>query len=202
MFSLVALLVVSAAPGLLDNGTGPFRLIIPLLACICIPWAAWVDVSGQSSAGMRTPFLAAVVFAVAAPLYFGLLPANLAWVLAHGQGAAAPVRFAAEFGLMMFAPFGLMAAPAVRLFIGGPVRREFGALPATSFYQALAVLMAGVFSLIFVASAGIGGIGGIADDPVSGIWRESVQVMVPIWYIGMLLSVFALAWGQLGDAGQ
>ena len=202
MFSLVALIVVTVSTDLMGAGTGPYRLIFPLLACMCLPWMAWLDVSGQSSTGARTPFLAAVLFAVTGPLYFGLLPVNLAGVIAHGQGAAAPLRFAAEFGLMMFAPAGLMAAPAIRLFTMGQVRRDFTATTSLWMYQGLAVLMVGILSLIFVASAGISGIEHIAADPVTGVWREGVQVLVPLWYLGMLFSVFALAWGQLGEAGQ
>ena len=213
MFSLVALLVVTVSSGIGTSGgfycvesptrpCGPFLLITPMLACLCIPWLAWLDVSGQSSSGARTPFLSAILFAVAGPMYFGLLPANLAGVIEHGQSAAGPLRFAAEFALMMFAPLGLMFAPAVRIVAGGTIRRDLTAIQGGWMYQSLTVLMVGVISLLLVASTGIGGIDTIATDPLTGVWRDSVRVLVPMWFIGMLLSVFALAWGQLGEASQ
>ena len=216
MFSLVALIVVTVSAGVLGGSSsgdfycvsspghpcGPFLIIISMLACLCIPWLAWLDLSGRTSTGARTPFLSAIIFAVAGPLYFGLLPANLAGVIAHGQLASAPLRFAAEFGLMMFAPLGLMVAPAVRLLAGGPLRRDFTAVQGGWMYQSLTVLMVGLMSLLFVASAGIGGIDSIATDPLTGVWRDSVRVLVPMWFVGMLLAQFALAWGQLGEGNE
>ena len=200
MLTLVTLLVITAALEVFGQAQGPsgtLKVSIPVLCAVAMPWAAWFDLSGRTDSGARTPFLAAVVFSLAAPLYFGLLPHNLVAIIGLGAGAPGPVRFAAEFGIMVFAPLALMVAPAVRLFVAGRPRMSVQRAPAGWLYQALAVLMVGFLSLVYVAASGIGGIETAAAS-VSGVWGDSARALVPLWFTGMLLAVFALAWGQVG----
>ena len=200
VLTLVTLLVITAALEVFAQAQGPsgtLKVSIPVLCAVAMPWAAWFDLSGRADSGARTPFLAAVVFSLAAPLYFGLLPHNLVAIIGLGAGAPGPVRFAAEFGIMVFAPLALMVAPAVRLFVAGRPRMSVRGAPAGWLYQALAVLMVGFLSLVYVAASGIGGIETAAAS-VSGVWGDSARALVPLWFTGMLLAVFALAWGQVG----
>ena len=215
MLTLLTVLILTGAFGVLTGAGGSHpdaALAVVALVLLSVPVMAYADLSGTAESGARSPFLSALVFALVAPVYFGLLPHSLTEVLALAPGAQAPLRFVVEFGLMAYVPLALMMIPVIRLFGSGRPSMP-GAVPAGWLYQGVAVLMVGVISLIAVAASGIIGFSNAPEitglvstgyasnqnvaDPT--VWSQVGERLAPFWFVGMLMSVFALAWGQLGS---
>lgn len=204
MVTLIAILSLTFFAGFLNDGdAGAYRILLPLATAACIPWAAWLDLSGLSETGAKSPFVSALLMAVAAPIYMGLLPSNVANIIAVGEGAPGPLRFGVEFSVMLFAPLSLIGVPVIRLFV--PARWSnvnYGAFPSSRLYQALAVLFLGLMALVYAANPALN-VEGIFESlgmsTGAGVWRQTAPIMVPIWLVGTLFSTFALAWGQLAE---
>lgn len=183
------------------------RMFLPVILVAFIPWLAAADLAEESATSTASPFMSSLAFAVGGPVYFALLPFSIEKVLLLGQSADAPIRFAAEFGVMVFTPIALILAPVVRIFLVGRPPVPSINMPAAWLWQGFTVLMLGIISLIMVAATGIDGLE-MATAKIeavdrleltsSNIWGQVIRALLPMWFFGMLLSIFALAWGQLG----
>ena len=212
MVTLIAVLSLVFFTGEFTGVEGSLvRLLLPILSCAVLPWTAWLDLSGFAESGARTPFISAVIYSIAAPVFYGTMADSMSVVMALGVGEPGAIRFLAEFFVMLYAPLSLMLAPCIRITVLGGQYGVRGVRPsmalvdltAIRLYQALGVLMIGVMCFALVLNNAFAGIETFSELHLTeneGVftWRQTVPIMVPLYWVGAVFSMFALAWGQFG----